>query len=121
MPPRNLAPVVQAAGGAYVAQQFMLETYLDGPEVDVDLALSGGDIIYGAVTDNWPTIEPYFNETGSNCPSQLPRQQQVDLCELAVNAVKALGFEVGVLHAELKYTSHGPHLIEVCRHSLHTI
>ena len=98
-----------------MAQQFMLETYLDGPEVDVDLALTQGEVIYGAVTDNWPTIEPYFNETGSNCPSQLPRQQQVDLCELAVNAVKALGFECGVLHAELKYTSHGPHLIEVRR------
>jgi len=21
--------------------------------------------VYGAVTDNWPTIEPYFNETGA--------------------------------------------------------
>ena len=32
-----------------------------------------GEIVYGAVTDNWPTLEPYFNETGSNCPSNLPR------------------------------------------------
>ena len=23
-----------------------------------------GEPVYGAVTDNWPTIEPYFNETG---------------------------------------------------------
>ena len=100
-------------GAAFIAQKFIMESYLDGPDVDVDLALSHGEIIYGAVTDNWPTIEPYFNETGSNCPSLLPRQQQVDLCELAVDAVKALGFETGVLHAELKYTSHGPQLIEV--------
>lgn len=24
------------------------------------------------LADNWPTVEPYFNETGSNCPSILP-------------------------------------------------
>ena len=43
----------------------MLEQYLDGPEVDVDVVLnSEGDVVYGNVTDNWPTIEPYFNETG---------------------------------------------------------
>ena len=32
-----------------------------------------GNVTYGAITDNWPTLEPYFNETGSNCPSNLPR------------------------------------------------
>ena len=43
----------------------MMEQYLDGPEVDVDVVLnSEGDVAYGNVTDNWPTIEPYFNETG---------------------------------------------------------
>lgn len=45
---------------------FMMEQYLDGPEVDVDVVLnSEGDVVYGNVTDNWPTIEPYFNETGT--------------------------------------------------------
>jgi len=62
--------------------------YLDGPEVDCDLVFSEGVAVYGAVTDNWPTVEPYFNETGSNCPSILPRQQQKELLELSVNCVK---------------------------------
>ena len=45
---------------------------------------------------------------------ELRRQQQIELCELAVDAVKALGFYAGVLHVELKYTSRtGPQLIEV--------
>jgi len=48
--------------------------YLDGPEVDCDLIFSEGVPVYGAITDNWPTVEPYFNETGSNCPSILPRK-----------------------------------------------
>ena len=44
------------------------------------------------MNDNWPTLEPYFNETGSNGPSTLPLWQQRELCELAVGSVKALGF-----------------------------
>ena len=62
--------------------------YLDGEEVDCDLLFSEGRPVYGAITDNWPTIEPYFNETGSNCPSVLPRGQQVELVELSVRAVQ---------------------------------
>jgi biotin carboxylase len=68
------------------------------------------------VTDNWPTVEPYFNETGSNSPSILPTSQQRELLELAVKSVQAVGFTMGVYHVECKYTSHGPRLIEInCR------
>jgi len=49
--------------------------------------------VYGAITDNWPTIEPYFNETGSNCPSILPRVQQRELMDLGIQSVQALGFQ----------------------------
>ena len=34
----------------------MMEEYLDGAEVDVDLVFSNGEARYGAVTDNWPTL-----------------------------------------------------------------
>ena len=58
---------------AWIKTTLMLEEYLDGPEVDVDLVFSeGAPVICRAVTDNWPTVEPYFNETGSNCPSTCP-------------------------------------------------
>ncbi len=33
-------------------------------------------------------MEPYFNETGSNCPSILPGSEQQELCELAVRSVQ---------------------------------
>jgi hypothetical protein len=72
----------------------MLEEYLDGPEVDVDVIFSEGEAVYGAITDNWPTVEPYFNETGSNCPSVLPAAQQRELMDLAVASVHALGFQM---------------------------
>eukprot|EP00798_Chlamydomonas_sp_ICE-L_P025943 gene25943-11622_t len=95
---------------------LMLEEYLDGDEVDCDLIFDNGVPVYGAVADNWPTIEPYFNETGSNQPSILPKSQQEALLELSVRAVQCLGFKLGVFHVECKFTSRGPRLIEVnCR------
>jgi hypothetical protein len=30
--------------------------YLDGPEIDCDLVMSDGVPVYGAITDNWPTV-----------------------------------------------------------------
>ena len=109
-------PDDRPAASTWIKTTLMLEEYLDGPEVDVDLVLSEGAPVYGAITDNWPTVEPYFNETGSNCPSILPAHQQRELIDLGVRSVHALGFTMGVFHVELKYTSHGPRLIEVnCR------
>jgi len=102
--------------GHWMDMTMMMEEYLDGEEVDVDIVLSDGKAVYGAITDNWPTIEPYFNETGSNAPSILPAYQQRELIELSVQALKALKFKLGVFHVEAKYTSRGARLIEInCR------
>eukprot|EP00929_Paragymnodinium_shiwhaense_P023020 TRINITY_DN14512_c0_g1_i1.p1 TRINITY_DN14512_c0_g1~~TRINITY_DN14512_c0_g1_i1.p1 ORF type:complete len:621 (+),score=152.46 TRINITY_DN14512_c0_g1_i1:138-2000(+) len=103
---------VQADG--VIGTVFILEQYLDGDEVDVDIVMSEGEWRYAAVSDNGPTLEPYFNETWAVTPSLLPKPKQKELKELAINSVKCLGFTEGVFHVELKYTkSRGPHLIEV--------
>jgi carnosine synthase len=92
---------------------LLLEQYLDGPEVDVDVVMSEGEWRYAAVQDNGPTLEPYFNETWAASPSLLAKDKQRDLKELAISSVKALGFTSGIFHVECKYTSTGPQLIEV--------
>ncbi len=112
------APESGETGGS--SKQFevvmMMEAYLDGPEVDVDIVLSEGKAQYAEVTDNFPTIEPYFQEVGANCPSTLTRAQQDELIALSVDATLSLGFTCGVFHVESKYTSQGARLIEVnCR------
>lgn len=95
---------------------LMMEQYLDGPEVDVDIVLSDGKAVYAEVTDNWPTIEPYFQEVGANCPSVLSREHQDELIKLSIDATLSLGFTCGVFHVESKYTTQGARLIEVnCR------
>jgi len=91
----------------------IMEQYLDGAEVDVDVVMSCGEYQYAAVADNGPTMEPYFNETWAVCPSLLPKDRQRELKDLGVASVKALGFTSGVFHVECKATSTGPQLIEV--------
>eukprot|EP00955_Chlamydomonas_euryale_P111973 366101-Chlamydomonas_euryale.AAC.13 len=49
-------------------------------------------------------------------PPHFARHVQIELAELSVRSVQALGFTLGVFHVECKYTSRGPRLIEVnCR------
>jgi carnosine synthase len=91
----------------------LLEQYLDGCEVDIDVVMSDGEWYYAAVSDNGPTLEPYFNETWAASPSLIDKDKQRELKELAIASVKALGFSCGVFHVECKYTSTGPQLIEV--------
>jgi len=92
---------------------LLLEQFLDGDEVDVDVVMSEGEWRYAGVADNGPTLEPYFNETWAVCPSLLPKESQSQLKELAIDSLKALGFDCGVFHVECKMTSTGPQLIEV--------
>ena len=80
------------------------------------MCVAQGKAVYSEVTDNWPTIEPYFQEVGANSPSVLTRAQQDELIKLSIDATLSLGFTMGVFHVESKYTSHGARLIEVnCR------
>lgn len=93
---------------------LVIEEFLDGPEVDVDLVLRNGNVVYQCVLDDWPLIQPWFAEMGNNCPSKLPVSEQQALANMAIDAcVKAIGFRDGVFHCEVMKTSNGPRIIEV--------
>ncbi|KAF4707953.1 Carnosine synthase 1, partial [Perkinsus olseni] len=64
------------AASGRISTVVLLEEYLDGQEVDVDVVLSPGlGCTFAAVTDNAPTKEPYFSETWGVLPSALPRDR----------------------------------------------
>jgi carnosine synthase len=94
-------------------QDLLLEEYLDGPEFDVDIVLSDGECMFSAISENWPTEEPYFVETGMHSPSSHPVDRQDAMGDLCIHTAYALGFRDGVLHAEAKDTSNGPRLLEM--------
>lgn len=96
---------------------IVLEEYLTGQEVDIDVVLCDGKMTFCQISDNGPTMEPYFGETYNNCPTLLSESIQRELKEMTIlTLTDAMGFKDGVFHVEAKYTPSGPRLIEVnCR------
>jgi predicted ATP-grasp superfamily ATP-dependent carboligase len=92
---------------------LLLEEYLDGVEFDVDLVMHEGECLFASVSENWPTAEPSFQETGLHCPATHDRKAVRRLVDLCVQTVQSFGLRSGVLHVEGKCTSHGPRIIEV--------
>lgn len=92
---------------------LLLEEYLDGVEFDVDLLMQDGECLFSSVSQNWPTAEPSFQETGLHCPPDHDRRSVRRLVDLCVRTVQAFGLSEGVLHVEGKCTAHGPRVIEV--------
>ena len=90
---------------------LLLEEYLDGVEFDVDLVMQDGESVFSSVSQNWPTAEPSFQETGLHCPPDHDRKDVRRLVRHVVEAVQAFGLGQGVLHVEGKCTSRGPRII----------
>jgi len=66
-----------------------------------------------SVSQNWPTAEPSFQETGLHLPPDHNRKAVRELVDLSVRTVQSFGFRRGVLHVEGKCTRNGPRVIEV--------
>lgn len=92
---------------------ILAEEYMDGAEVDVDLLVQGGEVKFHAFTDNFPTKEPFFVETGDAMPSRHEDKDLSDVLRMARETVRALGLTSGALHLEAKITASGPKLIEL--------
>lgn len=92
---------------------IMVEEYIEGDEVDIDIIIQNGKIKFYSISDNDKTNEPFFIETGQSIPSNLPDADQKDLFELADELLEKFGVRDGCIHFEAKSTSNGPVPIEV--------
>ena len=92
---------------------ILVEEYIDGNEVDVDILLQNGKVKFYSITDNFQTREPFFVETGDAIPSSLPAWEQQKLVALAEEVLEKLGLQNGCIHFEAKATKSGPMPIEV--------
>jgi len=92
--------------------EILVEEYIDGEEVDVNIILQNGKIKFASIVDNYKTEEPFFVETQWAIPSSLPNKDQQALLEMAEMALEKLGVQNGCIHFEAKVTKDGPVPIE---------
>ena len=93
--------------------KVIVEEYLDGPEVSVEVMVVDGKVNILQITDKITTEAPHFVEMGHTQPSRLPDDIQNAICNVAEAACEAIGIDKGPAHVEMKVTKRGPVMIEL--------
>jgi len=88
------------------------ETDFYGDYVSVESLVHAGECIHICISDRLPVTYP-FRERGIVLPTDLAEEEQQALFDLTERAVRALGFDQGVTHVEVKLTAGGPKILEV--------
>ncbi|KAK3671397.1 hypothetical protein LTR78_008675 [Recurvomyces mirabilis] len=92
----------------------VVETYIDGPEIDVNIVVCDGELLFSEVADNLPCLGDdntadastslqrpgNFSETGTTSPSGLPQDEMSMATDAAFRSVLAAGFNGGSFHVE---------------------
>lgn len=93
--------------------KVIVEEYLDGPEVSVEVMVVNGDVNILQITDKITTEAPHFVEMGHTQPSRLPAATQDAIRNVTVAACMAIGIDKGPAHVEMRITGRGPVMIEL--------
>ncbi len=93
--------------------KVIVEEYLDGPEVSVEVMVVNGVVNVLQITDKITTGAPHFVEMGHTQPSQLPETTKEAIRNVTVAACHAIGIDKGPAHVEMKVTKRGPVMIEL--------
>lgn len=93
--------------------KVIIEEYLDGPEVSVEVMVVNGKVNILQITDKITTEAPHFVEMGHTQPSRLLEDTQKAIRQVATMACLAVGIDKGPAHVEMKVTKRGPVMIEL--------
>ena len=105
-----LEKAISAIFSSRHGHELVVEPYCDGPEVDVNLVLQDGKVLFFEVCDDLPKSAdvngpkvgslPTFHELYSVYPSELPKQEIELLRDTFVDILLSLGLTSGVFHLE---------------------
>lgn len=93
--------------------KVIIEEYLEGYEVSVEIITYKGEPHVLQVTDKLTTGAPYFVEMGHSQPSKFKGAELTKISDLAKAAVHAVGIQDSPAHVEMMVTKDGPKMIEL--------
>jgi biotin carboxylase len=116
---RRLARLLHQLYPGAEPKPFLVEEFIPGFEVALEGMLDGGNLQVLALFDKPDPLDgPFFEETIYVTPSRLPDETQAAIARCAQDAARALGLEMGPVHAELRVNERGPWLVEVAGRSI---
>ncbi|MCI9613782.1 MAG: ATP-grasp domain-containing protein [Dorea sp.] len=92
---------------------IIIEEYMRGPEVSVEMIVMDGIAHVIQITDKLTSGPPHFVELGHSEPSGLPYHVKEKIADLAGRAARAVGIKNGTAHAEVILTDDGPKMVEI--------
>ena len=111
--PDELNFALCAASAAGVTGDVIIEEFLTGSEVSVEVIVADGIPHVLQVTDKLTSGAPNFFEIGHCQPTSLSAEQREAISKLASEAVLAVGLENSAAHVEIMMTPDGPKMIEL--------
>lgn len=92
---------------------YLLEAYMIGEEVSVESVSYKGETVMIGITDKSVTGSPYFIENGHMFPAPVGESLRSEVMQAVQDALKAVGYDHGVAHTEVKLTAEGPRIVEI--------
>ena len=112
----GLREAARFSSDAGLSGDILIEEYMSGPEVSVEVLVVDGVPHVLQITDKLTSGEPNFFEIGHSQPSALPGDVKERIRQLASAAVLAVGLVNSAAHVEIKITEDGPKMVELgCR------
>ena len=103
----DLEAAVERAQEASMAHEALVEEFIEGREISVEMISCQGIHYALQITDKVTTEAPHFVELAHHQPSNLPSAMQERIFEITRRALDALGLTSGASHSEYKITKDG--------------
>ncbi|OGH62554.1 MAG: hypothetical protein A3G34_13270 [Candidatus Lindowbacteria bacterium RIFCSPLOWO2_12_FULL_62_27] len=101
------------AKAASTSGGVILEEFMPGDELSIDMLLVSGKPFFSVVADRLIRYPPYFIEIGHVLPSAKPKDQQDAAVALTLQGCRALGITMGAAKSDIKLTPSGPMIGEL--------
>ena len=103
----DLQPAINLAKSLSIAGEAIVEEYIEGREISVEMISQNGVHYALQITDKTTTGAPHFVELAHHQPSSLPAEMQARIFTITRKALDALGLTNGASHSEYKITADG--------------
>ena len=93
--------------------EVIIEEYMDGPELSIDMLIYDNEIYVTGVADRIIEYPPFFIETGHIMPSNLDKDKIDNAIKVMKDGIKALNLKIGAAKGDIKVTKNGAMVGEI--------